>query len=179
MTVMETDTLVGDYAQTVTAMALARCWRDQAYRERFVRDPKAVLSEEGLHVPAEMAIEVVQDTPAVLYVVLPHGVDAAETAAKALRQLLPEQGQRELRLVQSTEHKRYLVIPEAPDIVGTPTEFELAGQVTTQRPEGSIAVVNVAAEATVVATTAEIAVEVVVNAAAAVETVVAAVTVVV
>ncbi|WP_328771875.1 NHLP leader peptide family RiPP precursor [Streptomyces sp. NBC_00286] len=169
MTVMETDLLVGDYAKTVTAMTLARCWRDQAYRERFVRDPKAVLSEEGLHVPAETAVEVVEDTRDVLYVVLPHGVDAVETATSCLRQLLPEQGQRELRLLQNTEHKRYLVIPETPENIGTMTEPELTTKVITHRPEG--AAVQTTVEATTVVTTVEVTGEAVVNIGAAVEVV--------
>lgn len=178
MTVMEINALVGDYARTVTSMVLARCWRDLIYREQFIRNPKAVLSEEGLPVPAEIAIEVVEDTPDVLYVALPHGVDTVETAVKALRQLLPAQGHRELRLIQNTEHKQYIVIPQTPDNVRVLSEAELASEVITHRPEGSIQTSTVAAQTTAVATTVAVAVEATVNAVAAVETVVVVVAVV-
>jgi hypothetical protein len=50
---------------------VARAWSDEAYKQRLISDPKAVLAETGLAVPANLTLEVHETTPTHLHLVLP------------------------------------------------------------------------------------------------------------
>jgi len=50
---------------------VARAWSDEAFKQRLLADPAAALAEQGLAVPAGVAVQVHEATPAVLQVVLP------------------------------------------------------------------------------------------------------------
>ena len=51
----------------------ARALEDDGYRSRLISDPASVLREEGLTVPEDVEVEVHQNTPAKLHLVLPSG----------------------------------------------------------------------------------------------------------
>ena len=58
--------------QTDTLSKLfADCWKDEALKERFIADPKTVLSEYGMEVPDELDIAVVANTDSKLHLTLP------------------------------------------------------------------------------------------------------------
>ena len=40
----------------------AACWKDEALKQRFMADPKAVLAEYGMDVPDGMAVNIVENT---------------------------------------------------------------------------------------------------------------------
>ena len=45
---------------------------DAAFRERLTQDPRGAISKElGIDIPPEIEIKVVQETPEILYIVLP------------------------------------------------------------------------------------------------------------
>ena len=50
---------------------VARAWADPAYKQRLLADPAAVLAEQGVAVPAGVAVQVHEATPAVRHLVLP------------------------------------------------------------------------------------------------------------
>jgi hypothetical protein len=50
---------------------VARAWTDAAYKQRLLADPTAVLTEQGLPVPAGVAVQVHETTPQVVHLVLP------------------------------------------------------------------------------------------------------------
>src|SRR3954447_1055148 len=50
---------------------VARAWTDEAYKQRLLSDPAAVLAEQGLGVPAGVAVQVHEATAGVMHVVLP------------------------------------------------------------------------------------------------------------
>lgn len=50
---------------------VARAWTDDGFKQRLLADPRDVLAEQGLAVPAGVAVEVHEATPAVLHLVLP------------------------------------------------------------------------------------------------------------
>src|SRR2546430_2161680 len=50
---------------------VARAWSDETFKQRLVADPKAVLAETGLAVPANLTLEVHEETPTHLHLVLP------------------------------------------------------------------------------------------------------------
>ena len=60
-----------EYNQTLEKI-YAQCYRDAAYKERFLNDPKAVVQEEGVSVPDSIKLKVIEDTePNVLTLHLP------------------------------------------------------------------------------------------------------------
>lgn len=103
--------LEGERDKTLRAMVVARAWRDDDYRARLVAEPKAVLAAEGLEFPDEVEIEVLENKPGITYVNLTRGTTEATSVASVLERLVPLPAGREVRLVQSTENKRYFVIP--------------------------------------------------------------------
>ncbi len=109
--------LDGDKGKTVLAMLLARAWRDPAWKRQFLSDPKAALAKEGIRIPAHITLKVVEDSPHVKYLGLTRDLSPRKDANRfvALFDLLtPIPEGTELRLVQSTDKVRYIVIPRPP-----------------------------------------------------------------
>ena len=97
-------------------MVIARAWTDEAYKQRFLSDPQSVLAEEGVTLPADVNVKVVEDTEIVTYINLTR--DLAQAAPQSIVQLvqrvLPIPADHEVRLVQSSDTTRYLVLPRPP-----------------------------------------------------------------
>jgi hypothetical protein len=53
------------------AQLFAACWKDEALKARFMRDPKAVLKEYGIEVPDGMDVKVVADADDCVHITLP------------------------------------------------------------------------------------------------------------
>src|SRR5438105_1038981 len=59
------------------AHLIARTWKDQAFRQELLRDPKAALGRElaqlapGAALPEDVEIHVLEETPTTRYLVLP------------------------------------------------------------------------------------------------------------
>ena len=59
------------------AHLIARAWRDEAFKQELLRDPKAALARElariapGATLPEQVEIHVVEETPTTRYLVLP------------------------------------------------------------------------------------------------------------
>jgi hypothetical protein len=49
----------------------AACWKDEALKARFMRDPKAVLKEYGLELPDGIDVKVVENADDCVYIKLP------------------------------------------------------------------------------------------------------------
>ena len=49
----------------------AACWKDEALKQRFMADPKAVLAEHGIPVPAGMDVKVVENADNCVHITLP------------------------------------------------------------------------------------------------------------
>jgi hypothetical protein len=50
---------------------VSQCWADEAFKQRFIADPAAVMKEAGLEVAEEMEFKVVENTDKVNYILLP------------------------------------------------------------------------------------------------------------
>jgi hypothetical protein len=50
---------------------IKRCWEDDAFQKRFMSEPHAVLKENGIEVPDDMKVKVVQSTDDVQYFAIP------------------------------------------------------------------------------------------------------------
>ena len=53
------------------AALFAACWKDEALKARFMTDPKAVLAEHGIDVPANMNVNVVENTDNTVHITMP------------------------------------------------------------------------------------------------------------
>ncbi len=49
----------------------AACWKDEALKQRFMANPKAVLAEYGMDVPDGMEVNVVENTGSTVHMTLP------------------------------------------------------------------------------------------------------------
>gem|GEM_PF-760869 len=50
---------------------IAQCWADEAFKQRFIADPAAVMKEAGLEVPEGVEFKVAENTDKVQYILLP------------------------------------------------------------------------------------------------------------
>ncbi len=50
---------------------VAEAWADDAFRQRLIADPKAVLAERGIEIEEEVEVQVVQGQKNVRYLLLP------------------------------------------------------------------------------------------------------------
>ena len=49
----------------------AACWKDEALKQRFMADPKAVLAEYGMDVPDGMTVNVVENADNTVHITMP------------------------------------------------------------------------------------------------------------
>ena len=109
---------------------IARCWEDEAYRNRFLKEPGSVLAEAGVAVEEGVTYKVIEAPKLIEYLVLPHA--DTKTAVQNLARrflnkvekkedLIPEGA--EVRIVQNTDDIRYLILPASPKSL---TKAELA-----------------------------------------------------
>ena len=53
------------------AALFAACWKDEALKARFMADPKAVLAEHGIDVPANINVNVVENSDNTVHITMP------------------------------------------------------------------------------------------------------------
>ena len=53
------------------AALFAACWKDDALKQRFMSDPKAVLAEHGMDVPANIDVNVVENSDNTVHITMP------------------------------------------------------------------------------------------------------------
>lgn len=111
-----------DKNRAILAEAIARSWKDGSYRNELKSAAKKTLMAAGMDIPADMDVAVLENTPSILYAVLPTMDDQSKYQAlldKAVSRIssLPEN--LELRVVRDTPHKSHIVIPAAPAAVAT------------------------------------------------------------
>ena len=59
------------------APLFAACWKDEALKARFMSDPKAVLAEHGMDVPANIDVNVVENSDNTVHITMPAAPDGA------------------------------------------------------------------------------------------------------
>ena len=108
-------TLDGDRSRTILAIVVARATKDGAFRKKLIASPADVLAQEGLELPTGVTVRVLEDTSAVKYIALSRNFDVTDVNVILVKGLLnnviPIPEAHEVRLVQSTEKTRYLVLP--------------------------------------------------------------------
>ena len=80
----------------LTAQVIARAWKDEAFKQELLRDPKNVLGRElariapGATLPEQVQIHVLEETPTTRYLVLPPQPSAVADAASLSDQELAQ-----------------------------------------------------------------------------------------
>lgn len=78
---------------------VAQAWRDPAYRDRLLRDPKSVLQEElqkldpNIQLPADLQVAVHEEAPTQMHLVLPRNpreISLSEAAGDNLEAIAPQ-----------------------------------------------------------------------------------------
>ena len=108
----------GDRTRAILAMVVARASRDAGFRKKLMSSPTTTLRGEGLTLEKGVKWKVLLDTKTVKYVALSRDfrVDPAHAGplTAVLRKVTPIPDGGELRIVQSTDTTRYLVVPMLP-----------------------------------------------------------------
>ena len=63
---------------TQLAALFAACWKDEALKVRFMSDPKAVLADYGIDVPANIDVNVVENSDNTVHITMPMAPDGHE-----------------------------------------------------------------------------------------------------
>lgn len=50
---------------------VAKAWGNEVYRQRLLRDPKGTLASEGVSLPDDVEVKVLEDTPKLVHFVVP------------------------------------------------------------------------------------------------------------
>jgi len=50
---------------------IAKCWADEAFKQALIADPVATLRHEGIELPAELRVTVLENTPSQIHLVIP------------------------------------------------------------------------------------------------------------
>jgi len=107
--------------RAVLAEAIARSWREPAFRSQLKSAPKKTLSEAGADIPADMDVVVLENSNNVMYGVLPPLADQPEHKDKFTKVVSLLENLREnieLRIVRDTSHKAHVIIPAIPAAAG-------------------------------------------------------------
>jgi hypothetical protein len=54
---------------------ISKCWGDAEFKKKFMADPKKILAEYGMEVPAGLNVKVVENTNDTMYLTLPPAPD--------------------------------------------------------------------------------------------------------
>lgn len=66
---------------------IAKAWADEAFKQKLIAQPSETLREEGLDVPPEVVVHVVESTDKVFYLVLPPPPNSDEISDVTLEQV--------------------------------------------------------------------------------------------
>jgi hypothetical protein len=147
--------LEGDRGRTLMALINARAWKDTAYRKRLVEEPRAVLAEEGITIPAGVEVVILEDTETVKHVAISRDFrtnpSVHDRIIAFMDRMTPIPEDHEIRLRQSGDTKRYLVLQTPP--AGVQPQEMTDAELMRISAGGSEAVSTSTTEATVAETT--------------------------
>jgi len=69
------------------AKVVARAWNDEAFKARLLSDPRAVLTEAGVEVPAGVTVKAVENTKDTLNLVVPQAPAEGEISDEDLERV--------------------------------------------------------------------------------------------
>jgi hypothetical protein len=75
---------------------IAKCWADEAFKQKLLANPAAALKAEGIHIPDGVTVHVLQNTHECLNLVIPYrpqeidDADLANVAAGSIEFMTPQ-----------------------------------------------------------------------------------------
>ena len=69
---------------------IARAWQDAAFKQELLSNPKETLEKEGVKLPANIEVRVVEETPTTLYLVIPINPNQKELSYAKLERKFPD-----------------------------------------------------------------------------------------
>jgi hypothetical protein len=66
---------------------IAKCWSDEAFKEKLVADPHATLAAEGVEIPEGVNIDILNNTADTFHLVIPAMPDDAELSDEELDEM--------------------------------------------------------------------------------------------
>lgn len=66
---------------------VAKAWQDEAFKRRLLAEPRVVLEEQGIELPAKIEVRMVENTDRVVYLTLPARPSEGELSAEELEQV--------------------------------------------------------------------------------------------
>lgn len=66
---------------------IAKAWADEDFKRRLMEEPKTVLLEEGIPVPAGVKVRVITDAPGICTLVIPTPPDESASAEEVEQRL--------------------------------------------------------------------------------------------
>lgn len=109
----------GSKYTAIISQIIAKSWKDPDYKANLIAQPESVIAQEGITVPAGTKFVVLEATPTVRYLPISRFIDHTkdDVLTQIIGKILPIPEGVEIRLVQSTEALRYVVLPMPPDSV--------------------------------------------------------------
>ena len=74
-----------DAQQVAYGKVIARSWDDDAYKSKLLNDPRTVLADAGIKVPADVDIRITEQQPGQMNLVLPAKPVEGEISDEALQ----------------------------------------------------------------------------------------------
>ena len=111
--------LHSDKGRATIALTIIKIWKDEAFKQAFLADPKVTLENEGITLPDGVAVHVLENTNDVKYIPLSKDLDLKDNSprlAALFTIITPIPEGKELRLVQNSDDIVYIVIPHAPPV---------------------------------------------------------------
>ena len=63
--------MTGERNKIIWGEIVARAWRDEAYKQQLIANPKQVLSDAGMAVDEGVEVQIIEDTPTTRHLVFP------------------------------------------------------------------------------------------------------------
>ncbi|MFH0976010.1 MAG: NHLP leader peptide family RiPP precursor [Spirochaetota bacterium] len=60
------------------AKVISKAWSSESFKEKLISNPRMVLAENGITVPADVELKVVEQTEKLMYIVIPFRPEDAE-----------------------------------------------------------------------------------------------------
>jgi hypothetical protein len=57
--------------QKAWAKVIAKCWIDEKFKQRLLKNPGAVLEEFGVEIPSGMTFKIMENSPKVMHLAIP------------------------------------------------------------------------------------------------------------